>query len=221
MIYDSLSYIEVIRLPTTTFFNLPAEKRDKLLHAARQEFSRVPYADASINRIIRAAGIPRGSFYMYFRDKQELLLFLLGEYTCRLAGLMEEALRAQNGDLFSAFLAFFDTVGREYGEPCQSGVFRPLISILRLNAGLHSRVFETAASPLALLDRLTPYIDKSLLLLQTEADLQDMFSILMGVTGSALCGALQSSDPAQTRAQYVNHLNILRRGMAAPAVSYR
>lgn len=56
-------------MPSKTFFHLPAEKRERLLLAAEEEFARVPYAEASINRMIRAAGIPRGSFYMYFRDK--------------------------------------------------------------------------------------------------------------------------------------------------------
>lgn len=59
-------------MPSKTFFHLPAEKRERLLLAAEEEFARVPYAEASINRMIRAAGIPRGSFYMYFRDKEEL-----------------------------------------------------------------------------------------------------------------------------------------------------
>ena len=49
-------------MPSATFYNLPAEKRERLLRAAREEFSRVPYESASVNRIIRSAGIPRGSF---------------------------------------------------------------------------------------------------------------------------------------------------------------
>ena len=49
-------------MPSKTFFHLPAEKRERLLLAAEEEFARVPYAEASINRMIRAAGIPRGSF---------------------------------------------------------------------------------------------------------------------------------------------------------------
>ena len=64
-------------MPSKTFFHLPAEKRERLLLAAEEEFARVPYAEASINRMIRAAGIPRGSFYMYFRDKEELFHYLL------------------------------------------------------------------------------------------------------------------------------------------------
>ena len=37
-------------MPSTTFYNLPAEKRERLLSAARAEFARVPYEDASVNR---------------------------------------------------------------------------------------------------------------------------------------------------------------------------
>ena len=59
-------------MPSATFYNLPEEKRERLLRAAREEFSRVPYESASVNRIIQSAGIPRGSFYMYFTDKEEL-----------------------------------------------------------------------------------------------------------------------------------------------------
>ncbi len=206
-------------MPSTTFFNLPAEKRDKFLRAAREEFARVSYSDVSINRIIREAGIPRGSFYMYFKDKRELLFFLLGEYTCRLAELMEAALLEQRGDLLSAFLAFYDTVRREYGDPHRDDAFRPLVSILRLNSGLHSKVFETAAQPEVLLEHLNPHIDKSMLSLRTESDLKDMFAILTGVTGSALCNALESQNPEDVRMRYVNCLNILRRGMADPAAS--
>lgn len=52
-------------VPSTTFFHLPQAKREKLLQCARDEFSRVPFDEASINRIVHQAEISRGSFYMY------------------------------------------------------------------------------------------------------------------------------------------------------------
>ncbi|MBR3569954.1 MAG: helix-turn-helix transcriptional regulator, partial [Oscillibacter sp.] len=55
-----------------TFLRLPEEKRARIVNAAWDEFAAVPFADASINRVIRAAGIPRGSFYQYFEDKNDL-----------------------------------------------------------------------------------------------------------------------------------------------------
>ena len=51
-------------MPSSTFLNLPAEKQEKLLKAATREFSHRPFNEASINQIIKEAGIPRGSFYM-------------------------------------------------------------------------------------------------------------------------------------------------------------
>ena len=53
-------------MPSATFYNLPAEKRERLLRAAREEFSRVPYESASVNRIIQSAGIP----IVFLTDKQ-------------------------------------------------------------------------------------------------------------------------------------------------------
>ena len=47
-------------MPTDTFFRLPEEKRQRLLDAAWEEFSRVSFADASINQIIHTIGSIQG-----------------------------------------------------------------------------------------------------------------------------------------------------------------
>lgn len=53
-------------MSSETFRRLPEEKRQRFLQAAWDEFTRVKFEDASINKIIQAAGVPRGSFYQYF-----------------------------------------------------------------------------------------------------------------------------------------------------------
>ena len=60
-----------------TFLRLPEEKRNRFLEAAWEEFTHVRFADASINQIVRRAGIPRGSFYQYFENKEDLFRYLL------------------------------------------------------------------------------------------------------------------------------------------------
>lgn len=62
-------------MPTQTFFHLPEEKQQRLLEAARVEFSRVPLNEASIAQIVKLAGISRGSFYQYFEDKEDLYFY--------------------------------------------------------------------------------------------------------------------------------------------------
>ena len=67
-------------MPTATFFRLPQEKRERLMDACWAELSRVRFSDVSINRIVSAARIPRGSFYQYFGgkdSKEELFRFFL------------------------------------------------------------------------------------------------------------------------------------------------
>ena len=71
-------------MPTTTFFNLPPPKREKLLQAAVAEFARKPYGEVSVNRIIQGAEIPRGSFYQYFADKTDLFRYVLRCYDAML-----------------------------------------------------------------------------------------------------------------------------------------
>jgi TetR/AcrR family transcriptional regulator len=64
-------------MPTTTFLNLPEEKRRRIFDAAVLEFSRFAFAEASINRVVKEAAIPRGSFYQYFSDKEDLYLYMM------------------------------------------------------------------------------------------------------------------------------------------------
>lgn len=55
-----------------TFYNLPEEKRERIVNAAIGEFSAYPYLETNINRIVAAAKIPKGSFYQYFDGKDDL-----------------------------------------------------------------------------------------------------------------------------------------------------
>jgi AcrR family transcriptional regulator len=53
------------------------ERKDALLDAALDEFTERSYEEASLNTIIKNAGISKGTFYYHFEDKQALYLFLL------------------------------------------------------------------------------------------------------------------------------------------------
>jgi len=121
-------------MPTQTFFRLPAEKRGRLTEAAWREFTSVPFADASINRIVRAAHIPRGSFYQYFDGKQDLFFLLLGSLREESFALMTAGLAAADGDPFRASLRFFDDVFQSEGHIRPSMV--RVMEILRLNQNL-------------------------------------------------------------------------------------
>ena len=90
-------------MPSDTFLRLNEEKRNKLINAGFNEFSLYNFNDASINRIIKEAGISRGSFYMYFEDKKDLYFYLLEEYLDVLVNNMKKDLVKNNGDIFKMF----------------------------------------------------------------------------------------------------------------------
>jgi AcrR family transcriptional regulator len=66
-------------MPKDTFYNLAEEKRMKIYGAALDEFSNHPFKQASVNRIVKNAGIAKGSFYQYFKDKKDLYKYLIDE----------------------------------------------------------------------------------------------------------------------------------------------
>lgn len=52
------------------------ERKNELIEAALDEFSIHSYRNASLNKIIKNAGISKGTFYYHFEDKKTLYLFL-------------------------------------------------------------------------------------------------------------------------------------------------
>ncbi len=107
-------------MPKDTFFRLPEEKKQRIIDAASLEFRRVPYGETSINRIIKAADIPRGSFYQYFEDKQDLFLYLLSNKYDDILENLKGILRRAEGDCFrfinsliDRFMDFYQDKGRE------------------------------------------------------------------------------------------------------------
>lgn len=66
-------------MPKDTYINLKEDKKRRIFSAAVQEFSNRRFSEASINQIVKAAGIPRGSFYQYFKDKEDIFLYMFTE----------------------------------------------------------------------------------------------------------------------------------------------
>lgn len=62
-------------MPSQTFLNLKQEKKERIMNAAIDEMSEHSYEYINLANIIRDAHIPRGSFYQYFKDKDDLCTY--------------------------------------------------------------------------------------------------------------------------------------------------
>jgi AcrR family transcriptional regulator len=56
------------------------ERRAQLIDAAREVFSRKGYHEATVDDITRAAGVAKGTFYLYFHEKREIYYELVRSF---------------------------------------------------------------------------------------------------------------------------------------------
>jgi len=59
------------------FEKLPDEQRQTILNACLTEFAEAGYDQASTNRMVEQAGIPKGTLFFYFGNKRGLFLYLV------------------------------------------------------------------------------------------------------------------------------------------------
>ncbi|EEG78721.1 TetR/AcrR family transcriptional regulator [Dethiobacter alkaliphilus] len=113
-------------MPNQTFFNLPQEKRDRIIDAALEELSQNLFANASIARIVEEAGISRGSFYQYFNDLFDLynyLFTLIGEEKINYINDFNKTL--QQADFMTVIRALYSagiSFAREHPKYARLGV---------------------------------------------------------------------------------------------------
>ena len=173
-------------LPSSTFLNLAPEKQEKLLSAAVREFTERPYNEASINRIVREAGIPRGSFYMYFRDKEDLFHYLMEESINEMLMVFEEVLHSQGGDIF-----------------------------VNRNDGLQKGGLLEFLDPDRILKRMEDCVNPDLLDLREPEDLNCILRMLIVLIVPIMYNGIRPETDPEDREKLQHALEILRRGMGA------
>ena len=199
-------------MPSSTFLNLPAEKQEKLLEAATREFSHKPFNEASINQIIKEAGIPRGSFYMYFQDKEDLFRYLLKGYVDQMFMLLEEFLLRVRGDIFQALLDLYDFVQTK-ADQMDLGEIGAMTGIIRCNSGMQKNSLLEMLDPEVILQRLGDAVNSDLLDLRQDRDLGDILGALLVVAAPMIYTGLQAGGDPATRDRLENILQIFKRGM--------
>ena len=207
-------------LPTSTFFNLRPEKQERLLTAAAREFAAQPFHEASINSMIRAAGIPRGSFYMYFRDKEELFQYLVRESTEPLLLAFRELLTRSGGDLFDAIPGLCEYL-RSHKADRGLGGMGMLSAIVERNGGLQKSCLIDFLDTQAVLAQLAAAVNPDLLDIWEASDLERIVRTVLTVALPLIYDAVHT-ETAESREELSKTLDILRRGMGAkPAAGHR
>lgn len=106
-------------MPTNTFINLDKDKKDKIIEAALNQFSKKQYEQVNISDIIKTAKIPRGSFYQYFNDKEDLYLHLISGIRDKKMQFLEEDINNSEN------LRFIDLIKKLYMDGVRFAIKYP------------------------------------------------------------------------------------------------
>lgn len=108
---------QVAYLPVGKREQTKVQNRQAILDAAREVFGELGYDTATVRDIIRRTGLAAGTFYNYYRSKEEVFAALADEGARRFAPILK-ALRAQSTD-FEEFVrraieAYFEFLADEH-----------------------------------------------------------------------------------------------------------
>jgi AcrR family transcriptional regulator len=96
-----------------------AQNRETILAAARLVFAQMGFAAATVRDIIRATPLASGTFYNYFKSKEEVYQALRDDVALQVRPRLREARLAATGAeelLASGFRTFFTFVAEQRGE---------------------------------------------------------------------------------------------------------
>ncbi|QGQ45345.1 TetR/AcrR family transcriptional regulator [Metabacillus sediminilitoris] len=198
-------------MPKITFFNLPEDKKQKLIAAAKQEYSRVPLYEASITNIIKKAGIPRGSFYQYFEDKEDAFFFLLKELTKEYKKNFLLLLKNNNGDLFDTMASFFELIIKE-----EDNIHFLRNTFLNMTFKIE-RTFASSFSEIEMnenFQRMSNLINKSTLNVANDKELFHLMQIISSVTFRNFVKIFaQEVTLEEAMNDYMIEMNLLKNGL--------
>ena len=172
-------------MPTHTFLRLPAEKKEKILKAAMQEYARVPSSQVSVKNIVEAAGIPRGSFYAYFDGKDDLGDYLMQEYRDKFYAYIQDIFQKHQGDLFVSMKQFYQ-------------------ALLSQCLADHSNYLKMTCK----------LVNTDYLRLEQESDLDNIIELCIMLIRNQLAKAMRCNLDYDTACrQFSDKVEILKRGM--------
>ncbi|MFG6115355.1 TetR/AcrR family transcriptional regulator [Halobacillus sp. MO56] len=198
-------------MPKLTFFNLPEAKKQVLIQSAEKEFSRVPLFKASISNIVKAAGIPRGSFYQYFEGIEDLYFYLLDELAQLRKDKFIAFLQKHDGDLVDAMIAMFECMLDE--EENVSFMKNAFLNMTHKVEHSFLGIFSDKES-IDEFDEVSEKIDKNKLNISGEQELYHVMQIITAVTFRNFVEKFAKGlSEDQMMEKYRMEMNLLKKGI--------
>ena len=197
----------------STFYNLPDEKRDRIIKAIVHEFSSADSEKVSINRIIKAANISRGSFYQYFDDKVDLVEVLVKSIVNAALEEIFKAVSVSNGDIFYTYEKLLDVVSEFSKDKTQSAILKNLVKNIRANDNLISDYLINRFKGFDELKKLCSSYSREKFRFNSDEDMNALQQILNSILKNSVFKIFcQDENIESVKADFMRKLEIVKRG---------
>lgn len=198
-------------MPTSTFFNLTEEKKKKIIEAAKKEFLEHSFYDASINRIIKDAGISRGAFYMYFQNKEDIFVYIISGHAGELVFNAVKGTNKEKNNIFDFSLMIFDYLTNDEMEEESKGIMELILTKIDINLINHFINFQNDEAKLELINK---YINTDNLNFHDDKDLIYIGDIVFySLVSEMLFVFLGKNNASLGRENLRNKLRFIKNGV--------
>lgn len=199
-----------------TFYNLPEQKRQRIIDAIVEEFSSSSTEKVSINRIVKAANISRGSFYQYFEDKVDLVEVLTKSFVDLSIEGANKALEYSNGDIFYTYEKLFEIITNFAQDKTQKVILKNLLRSLRANYDLISEYLLNRFNGFEELNKITKQYNTDNLKFKSSEDVEYLSQILTQLLKNAIFNYFVIDVDYQTvKKTFLRKLEIVKSGAVA------
>ena len=195
-----------------TFYNLPAEKREKIIEVTRKEFRKGNKQKITINSVIKKAGISRGSFYQYFDDKLDLVELVTEDMLEKIGSFVREELILNDGNLFEIPMRIFDVAVN--GNHDNLSDIITLTDARNQNSALISDYMEYRTTIPDVYGIFEKHIDRSSFNTDDEEDIKCVVFMMFDAIKVAVFNAIKSPRYAdKERLLLHNKIKIMKKGI--------
>ena len=200
-------------MPTSTFYNLPKDKKNRVINAAIDEFIRVENGEVIIKNIINQAGIPRGGFYQYFESREDLVDYIMKNRMFKDEQDFVKKIQEVDGDILIAFEKFFsNTIS---GKNKDRLILEKKIIEYVKNSQERNNTENKCIHPPKLIDlgKILKYLDTSKYKVETVEELETIFHMLMGIMIKNMVDFQNGNSKEKAIKAFKRDLDYLRYGI--------
>ncbi len=100
-------------MPKETFYNLKADKQEKIIGVLKETFKNKSIFEANVKEIVEKLQIARGSFYQYFENLEDAYFMILDLETVDVHRLFMKILRENSFQLFPSLEKYGEDLSQE------------------------------------------------------------------------------------------------------------